>query len=126
MMTIRPIRSDCDHAEALARIDALMAAEAETPEGDELEILAVLVAAYEETRWPIDPPDPIAAIRFHMEQNAYRQADLAAIIGSASRASEILNGRRPLTIEMIRRVHAAWKIPLESLIGAAEDRGRAA
>jgi HTH-type transcriptional regulator / antitoxin HigA len=125
-VTIRPIRSDQDHAAALARIDRLMQAAPGTPDSDELEVLAVLVAAYEETRWPIEPPDPIEAIKFHMEQNGYRQTDLTAIIGSASRASEILNGRRPLTVKMIQQIHAKWKIPLESLVGVASDGIKAA
>jgi|HubBroStandDraft_1064217.scaffolds.fasta_scaffold01505_14 HTH-type transcriptional regulator/antitoxin HigA len=125
-MTIRPIRSDEDHAAALERIDARMQAEPGTPDADELEILAVLVSAYEARRWSIDPPEPIEAIKFHMEQNGFRRSDLAAIIGSASRASEISTGRRKLTVKMIQQIHAKWKIPLESLIGVASDRVRAA
>lgn len=89
-----------------------------SPEHDELEVLAVLVSAYEDAHWPVLPADAVEAIKFHMEQNGYRQKDLAAVIGSVSRASEILNRRRPLTVEMIKAIHAAWSIPLESLIGA--------
>jgi len=84
----------------------------------ELEVLTVLVAAFEEQRWPILPPDPVEAIRFHMEQNGLRNRDLAAVLGSESRASKVLNRRRPLTVQMIRAIHDAWTIPLESLVGS--------
>lgn len=118
---IHPIRTEADHAAAMARIEALWDARPGTSEHDEIEVLAILVSAYEDARWPILPPDPIDAIRFHMAQNGFRQKDLAGIIGSESRASEILNRRRPLTVQMIRAIHAAWSVPLESLIGV-EDR----
>lgn len=117
-MEIRPIRTQADHKAALARIEALWDARPRTPQHDELEVLSVLVAAYEEQRWPILPPEPVAAIRFHMEQNGLRNRDLAAVLGSESRASEILNRRRPLTVQMIRAIHEAWSIPLESLVGS--------
>jgi HTH-type transcriptional regulator/antitoxin HigA len=100
----------------LSRIEALWDAEPGSPEHDELEIL---VAAYEDKHWPMLPPDPVEAIKFHMEQNGYRRKDLAAVIGGASRASEILNGRRALRVQMIKAIHAAWSVPLECLIGAA-------
>ena len=119
-MVIHPIHTDSDHDGALARIEALWDALPGTPEHDELEVLAVLVSAYEDTRWPALPPDPVEAIKFHMEQNGFKQKDLAAIIGSVSRASEVLNGRRGLTVEMIRAIHATWPIPLECLIGVAK------
>jgi HTH-type transcriptional regulator / antitoxin HigA len=119
-MAITPIRTDADHKAAMVRIEALWSAEAGTPEHDELEVLAILVAAYEEKRWPILPPDPVEAIKFHMEQNGFRQKDLAGVIGSESRASEVLNRHRPLTVQMIRAIHAAWSVPLESLIGSDE------
>jgi HTH-type transcriptional regulator/antitoxin HigA len=116
-MSIRPIRTEADHEAAIARIEALWDAQPSSPEHDELEVLSVLVSAFEDRRWPMLPPDPVDAIKFHMEQNGFRQKDFAAVIGSISRASEILNRRRPLTIEMIRAIHAAWTIPLNSLIG---------
>jgi HTH-type transcriptional regulator / antitoxin HigA len=116
-MDIRPIRTLADHKAALARVEALWDAKPHTPEHDELEILSVLVAAFEEERWPIFPPDPVEAIRFHMEQNGLRNRDLAAVVGSESRASEILSRRRPLTVQMIRAIHQTWAIPLESLVG---------
>jgi HTH-type transcriptional regulator / antitoxin HigA len=120
-MTIHPIRTNADHEAALARIEALWDATPGTPEHDEIEVLAILVSAYEDEHWPILPPDPVEAIKFHMEQNGLRQKDLAQVIGSASRSSEVLSRRRPLTVEMIRAVHRAWAIPLSSLIGAAAE-----
>jgi HTH-type transcriptional regulator/antitoxin HigA len=120
-MTIHPIRTKADHDAALARIEVLWDAEPGTPEHDEIEVLAILVSAYEDEHWPILPPDPVEAIKFHMEQNGLRQKDLAQLVGRASRASEVLNRRRPLTVEMIRAVHKAWGIPLSSLIGAAVE-----
>ncbi len=116
-MIIRPIRTEADHSAALARIEALWDARPGTPEHDEIEVLAILTAAYEDERWPIFPPDPIDAINFHMEQNGLKQKDLAGVIGSVSRASEVLGRHRTLTVDMIRAIHAAWSIPLESLIG---------
>jgi HTH-type transcriptional regulator/antitoxin HigA len=106
-MTIQPIRSENDHSAAIARIEARWDAEPGTPEHDEIEVLSVLVAAYEEGRWPILPPDPVEAIKFHMEQNGFRQKDLAGVIGSESRASEVLSRRRSLTVQMIKAIHAA-------------------
>jgi HTH-type transcriptional regulator/antitoxin HigA len=116
-MTIRPIHTEADHDAALARIEALWDAQPGSPDHDELEVLAVLVSAYEDRRWPILPPDPVDAIKFHMEQNGLKQKDLAGVIGSVSRASEVLNRRRSLTVEMIKSIHTAWSVPLESLIG---------
>lgn len=120
-MAIHPIRSEADHDAAIARIEALWDARPGTPEHDEIEVLAVLVSAYEDERWPILPPDPVDAIKFHMEQNGLKQKHLAGVIGSISRASEVLNRRRPLTVEMIKAIHRTWSIPLESLIGV-QDR----
>jgi HTH-type transcriptional regulator/antitoxin HigA len=117
-MAIQPIRTEADHDAALARIETLWNALPGTPEHDEMEVLSILVSTYEDKRWPILPPDPVEAIKFHMEQNAFRQKDLASVIGSESRASEILNRRRPLTVQMIKAIHVAWSVPLESLIGA--------
>jgi len=119
-MTPKPIHTKADHAAAIARIEALWDAERGTPAHDEIEVLGILVAAYEESHWPILPPDPVEAIKFHMEQNGLRQTELAHVIGSQSRASEILNRRRSLTVQMIRAIHAAWSIPLKSLVGTAD------
>jgi HTH-type transcriptional regulator/antitoxin HigA len=120
-MSLRPIHTEADHAAAIARIEALWDAQPGSPEHDELEVLSVLVSAYEDIQWPMLPPDPVDAIIFHMEQNGFRQKDFAAVIGSVSRASEVLNLRRPLTIDMIRAIHAAWSIPLGSLIGGQDQ-----
>jgi HTH-type transcriptional regulator/antitoxin HigA len=122
MMTIHPIHTDADHEAALARIEVLWDALPGTPEHDEIEVLSILVSAYEDGRWPILPPDPVDAIRFHMEQNGLKQKELASVIGSSSRASEVLNRHRPLTVEMIRAIHKEWMIPLEALIGNGADQ----
>lgn len=116
-MQIRPIRTDEDHREALARIDALMDAADGTPEAGELEVLAVLVERYETETLPIETPSPLDAIRFRMEQAGYSQADLARLLGSRSRASEIMHGNvKRLSITQIRRLHSAWHIPADILI----------
>lgn len=115
-MDIKPIHTDDDHAAAMAEIERLWDAEPGTPEHDKLEVLAALVDAYEAKRWPIDPPDPVEAIRWRMEQAGYTQADLATLLGSRSRASEVLNRRRHLTTEMAWKLHREWRIPAESLI----------
>lgn len=114
-MQISPIYTDTDYEAALARIEQLWDAPPGTPGHDEIEVLSVLVSAYEDLRWPA--PAPIEAMRFHMEQNGLRPKDLGAVLGSDSRASEILHGRRPMTVEMIRALHEQWGIPLASLIG---------
>lgn len=120
-MTIKPIRNDADHAAALARIEELWGYEAGTPEEDEFDVLTVLVSAYEDQRWPIMPPDPVGAIKFHMERNGFRQKDLAKVLGSESRASEILNRQRNLSMENVRSIYKAWHIPLESLLHLQDE-----
>jgi len=116
-MEIQPIHTEGDYERALARVDRLMDAGPNTPEGDELDILTTLVEAYERTHHPIAPPDPVEAIQFRMEQQGLTRADLEPYIGSRGRVSEILNRRRPLTLPMIRALHAELAIPLESLVG---------
>lgn len=117
---LTPIKTPEDHKTALARIDALMDAEAGTPAVAELEALAILVEHYERTAFPIDPPSPIEAIRFRMEQMGYRQPDLARVLGSRSRASEIMTGSaKGLSLNQIRRLHREWHIPAEVLIREA-------
>ena len=112
-----PVKTPEDHKTALARIDELMAAEAGSPEAAELEVLAILVERYERSAFPIAPPSPVDAIRFRMEQMRYTQADLARVLGSRSRASEIMRGsRKSLSITMIRRLHTNRHIPAEALI----------
>ncbi len=116
-MTIRPIRSDVDHESALIRIQALMSAKPGTDDGDELDVLATLVDAYEAKRFPIETADPIEAIRFRMEQMGLERKDLEPFIGSRARVSEVLNKRRGLSLKMIRTLHKELHIPLEALIG---------
>ena len=116
-MQIRPIRTEADHAAALHRIDHLMDAEPGTPEGDELDVLATLVEAYEDRHFPIADPDPLAAIQFRMEQLGLTRKDLEPLLGSRGRVSEVLNGRRALSLQMIRRLNRELGIPLESLVG---------
>ena len=114
-MPIKPIHDDTDHAAALARIETLWNAKPGTAEEDEFDVLTVLVSDYENKRWPILPPDPGDAIQFHMDQNGGRQKDLAKVLGSESRASEILHRRRKLSMHNIGAIHRAWGIPLEAL-----------
>ena len=115
-MYIRPIRNEADYDAALSVIDRLMGVAPDTPEGDELDILVTLVEAYEATRWPIEAPDPVSAIDHVMEARGLRQKDLAAVLGSQPRASEVLNRRRPLTLPMIRALSAKWNLPADLLV----------
>jgi HTH-type transcriptional regulator/antitoxin HigA len=115
-MDIRPINNADQHEAALRRIEALWGAPVGTPDGDELSVLIVLVNAYEDEHYPIEAPDPVDAIRAHMDMAGLEQKDLAAILGSRSRASEILNRRRALTVEMIHAISTAWRIPADSLV----------
>lgn len=114
-MEIKPIRNDADHAAALREIDALWGADEGTPEGDRLDVLATLVEAYEDRRWPLEEPDPVAAIEAAMASDGHSRADLAALIGK-SRATEILKRQRPLTLAMIRRIAGAWHVPERLLV----------
>ena len=121
-MDIRPIRTARDHRRALARLDELWGAPEGSPEADEAEILITLIAAYEEKHHPIDPPDPIEAIQFRMEQQGLTRADLEPWIGSRARVAEVLNRRRPLTLPMIRRLRDALGISADILIGSSSPR----
>ena len=114
--SIKPIKSEADYDAVLAEIARLMEAEPGTAEGDRLDVLVTLVEAYEDKHWRIAPPDPIEAIRMRLQQGRLTRRDLEKILGSKSRVSEILNRRRPLTLTMIRQLHAALGIPAESLI----------
>jgi len=118
-MDIKPIKSDSDYERALSRIDELMDAERDSPEGDELDVLTTLVEAYESRHFPIEPADPVDAILFRMEQHGLDRKDLEPYIGSRQRVSEVLNRKRGLSLEMIRRLHEGLQIPLENLIGRA-------
>lgn len=115
---IRPIRTETDYDWALREIEAYFEHEPRrgTPEADRFDLLAALIEAYEAKHWPIDPPDPVEAIRFRMNLSGYSQSDLATLIGSRSRASEIMRRRRPLTMEQAWKLHRHWNIPAEVLL----------
>jgi HTH-type transcriptional regulator/antitoxin HigA len=113
---VKPIRSEGDYETALAEVERLWGAQAGTAEGDRLEVLATLIDAYEEQHHPVDPPDPIEAIKFRMEQQGLTRRDLEKIIGTRSRVAEVLNRRRGLSIGMIRRLHERLGISAEVLI----------
>ena len=116
-MEIHPIRNDDDHAAAIREIEKLWGAAAGTEEGDKLDILSTLVEKYEDNRWPsIDISDPIDLLNYAIEELGHSQAELADLLGSRSRASELLNRRRPLTVEMIHKISEAWKIPADLLV----------
>jgi len=117
-MEIRPIRTEADYNAAVAEIERLWGAEPETDDGDKLDILATLVEKYETVHWPIDTSrlDPIDMLNYLIDESGHTQAELAELLGSRSRASEILNRRRALTVEMIFRISEAWKVPAELLV----------
>ncbi len=115
-MTIRPIKSKTDFQKAMARLDIIFDAKAGSAQGDELEVLTILIDNYEKDKFPIKFPDPIEAIKFRMEQMGYTQNDLAKVVGLKSRASEILNKKRKLNLDMIRSIHKELRIPTEVLI----------
>ncbi len=114
-MNIQPIKNEENYELALTRVGELINAEPDTLEGDELDMLVILIEAYEEKNHPIEVPDPIEAIRFRMEQYGMSNKDLVQYIGSTGRVSEILNYKRGLSMTMIRRLNTGLKIPLESL-----------
>jgi HTH-type transcriptional regulator/antitoxin HigA len=116
-MEIHPIRNDDDHAAAIREIEKLWGAAAGTEEGDKLDILSTLVEKYEDGRWPsIDFSDPVDLLIYAIEELGHSQAELADLLGSRSRASELLNRRRSLTVEMIYKINQAWKIPADLLV----------
>ena len=125
-MGIKPIRNTRDHDKALREIEKLWGAPEGSPRGDRLEVLIALVDAYERMRFPMDPPDPIGAIRFRLEQQGLGSRALVGIIGSRTRVYEVLRGARPLTLAMIRRLHERLGIPAEVLIQTAGKKRRAA
>ena len=116
-MQIHPIRTSEDHRDAVARIEALMGSKPGSPEGDLLDVLATLVDAYEAKQDLIDAPDPIAAIEFRMEQQHLSRKDLEPMIESRARVSEVMTGKRPLTLQMVRRVRSGLGISADLLIG---------
>ena len=113
---LKPIRSEADYDEALAEVERLWGAKLGTPEGDRLDILATLIEAYDDKHYPMDPPDPIEAIKYRMEQQGLTRKDLEPMIGTRTRVAEVLNGKRNLSITMIRNLHAKLGISAEVLI----------
>jgi HTH-type transcriptional regulator/antitoxin HigA len=113
---VKPIRSEADYEKALAEIERLWGAKVGTSEGDRLDVLATLVDAYESEHHPMDPPDPVEAIKFRMEQQGLTRRDLEEMIGTRTRIAEVLNRKRGLSIGMIRRLHERLGISAEVLI----------
>jgi HTH-type transcriptional regulator/antitoxin HigA len=113
---LKPIRNEADYDAALAEVERLWGAKSGTPDGDRLDVLATLIEVYEAKHYPMDPPDPIEAIKFRMEQQGLSRKDLEPIFGTRNRTSEILNRRRGLSIEMIRQLHDRLGISAEVLI----------
>ena len=124
---IRPLRNEADYDRALAAIESHFADEPEpgTPEADAFDLLALVIEDYERRHWPIDPPDPVDAIRYRMETAGYSQSDLGRLLGSRQRASDILNRRRRLTMAMAAKLHREWKIPADALLAGALAEGAA-
>jgi HTH-type transcriptional regulator / antitoxin HigA len=116
MKDLKPIRSERDYAHALAEVEELWGAKGGTPKGDRLDILATLIEAYETEHYPMDPPDPIEAIKFRKEQQGLTRKDLEEILGTRTRVSEVLNRKRGLSINMIRALHDKLGISAEILI----------
>jgi len=115
-MDIKVLKTEDDYNQALERLDEIFHAPADSKEGDEAELLSILIEKYEDDHYPIEPPDPIEAIKFRMEQMGMTKKELAEIIGYKSRVSEIFSRKRKLTLKMIRDLHDKLKIPYESLI----------
>jgi HTH-type transcriptional regulator/antitoxin HigA len=121
-MDIALLKNRQDYRQTLKEIETLMQAKRNTPEGDRLDVLVTLVEAWERKHYPLDLPDPVEAIKYHMEQNGLAPRDLIPFIGSRNRVHEVLNRKRPLTLKMIQRLHAGLKIPAESLLKIGRDR----
>lgn len=120
-MDIQPIHNDQDYRRTLREVSALVDQDPtpETPEGERLDVLTTLVEAYERKHHPMDPPDPVEAIKFRMEQAGLSAKDLEPMIGQTNRVYEVLNRRRPLTLRMIRNLHRGLGIPAQVLIAEA-------
>ena len=121
-MEIKPIRTKADYRAALKEIEALMSADADTPDGERLDVLVTLVEAYENLHYRLALPDPVEAIKFRMEQQGLTPKDMVPMIGRINRVYEVLNRKRPLTLAMIQRLHSELGIPAESLIKPCEKR----
>jgi len=116
MADLKPIRSKAQYERALAEMERLWGSKSGTPKGDRLDVLATLIDAYEAEHYPMDPPDPVEAIKFRMEQQGLTRKDLEPIIGTRTRVAEVLNRKRSLSIGMIRRLHARLGISADILI----------
>ena len=119
-MEVKPIKTKRDYRRTLQAIEGLMLAKRGTADGDLLEVLVTLVEAWERQQYPIDLPDPVEAIKYHMEQQGLRARDLVPFIGNRNRVYEVLNRKRPVTLKMIWRLHEGLGIPAESLIKPTE------
>lgn len=117
MATIKPIKDELTYLKALARIETLWGASVDSPEGDELEVLMILVEAYEDKNYPMPQSDPVEAIRFRMEQMGINRKDLEDYIGPKSRVSEIMNRKRSLSMNQVIKLHRGLGIPYECLLG---------
>ena len=115
-MEIRPIKTEKDYNDSIRRIEELWGAKKDTQQGDELDLLVTLVESYEMKHYPIAPPDPVDAIKFRMEQMGMTRADMVKYLGSQSRVSEVLNGKRKLTLGMVKSLYKGLKIPAEILL----------
>jgi HTH-type transcriptional regulator/antitoxin HigA len=113
---IKPIRTEADYERALSEVERLWGAKSGTRDGDHLDVLATLIDAYEAEHYPMEPPDPVEAIKFRMEQQGLSRKDLEPFIGTRTRVAEVLNGKRGLSISMIRRLHKHLGISAEVLI----------
>ena len=121
-MNITPIKTQRDYRRALKDVEGLMMAKRGTPDGDRLDVLVTLVEAWEARHYPLDLPDPVEAIKYHLDQSGLAPRDLIPFIGSRNRVYEVLNRKRPLTLKMIWRLHDGLGIPAESLIKSGQDR----
>jgi len=122
-MQVRPIKNESDYRTAMRRIEGLWGAPLATPEGDELEILVTLAEAYERQHYPIDLPDPIEAVKFRLEQQGKNYQALIGVIGQRTRVYEVMRRARPLSLNMIRKLHRDLEIPAEVLIQPVRKRG---
>lgn len=123
-MDIRPIRTDEDHRAALAEIERLWNYPENTPENDKLDVLAILVEAYEEKRWPTVAVSPLDILRTAISDDGRSQKELAELLGSRPQASDLLNGRRRMSLDMARKISTAWHIPIQLLVAPYELKGR--
>ena len=121
-MDVTPIKTKRDYHRTLREIEGLMDSKRGTPAGDRLDVLVTLVEAWEAKHYPMDLPDPVEAIRYHMESQGLEPKDLVPYIGSRNRVYEVLNRKRPLTLKMVWRLHTRLGIPAESLIKVSDER----